>query len=68
MVKMKKKRSHAKLSDGSRAMRSEYVSPTDPRLCFPISMDCPYKTVITGSNMLQITINDLRCFKINLIN
>ena len=34
--------SHAKSSSGSKAMRSEYVSPTNPRLCFPISMDCPY--------------------------
>ena len=54
---MKKKRSHAKLSDGSTAMRSEYVSPTDPRLCFPISMDCPYITTITGLNMYLILIN-----------
>lgn len=34
--------SHAKLSDGSRAIRSEYVIPTDSRLCFPVSMDFPY--------------------------
>jgi len=49
--------SHAKFSDESRAIRSEYVSPTDSRLCFPVSMDCPYIAIITGSNILLIPIN-----------